>query len=138
VAARLLHAILRKAGARAPFAMGARDFNAAAEAYYREDLRLAQLGEAVDLLANDLAALGEEADRDECLREALRAVVGEARAEDCLARRRDDLMAERLPVAELQRLIHVVLLSVEADTQHAEGPRDGTEQRALGEPAPVR
>ncbi|HTU03449.1 MAG TPA: hypothetical protein VMG58_16585, partial [Candidatus Sulfotelmatobacter sp.] len=138
VAVRLLHAILRKAGARTPLAIGARDFNAAAEAYYREELRVAQLGEAVDLVTADLRALEQVGGQDERMRAALRAVAGDERGEDYLARRREDLVAEHLPVPELRRLIFLLLLSVEADARESEAQPDASEQRLVGEPAPVR
>jgi hypothetical protein len=54
-AGRLTSAILAGIGAREPMKVEARAFNLAAERYYRDDLRKAQLAESLELLAEECA-----------------------------------------------------------------------------------
>ena len=71
-AGRLTAGILDKLGARDPLRVPAREFNLAAEGYYRDDLRRTQLRDALGELAADLAQLERSAPQE--LRQCLAAL----------------------------------------------------------------
>ena len=68
-AGRLTAGILDRLGARDPLRVPAREFNLAAEGYYRDDLRRTQLRDALGELAADLARLERSA--PQALRQSL-------------------------------------------------------------------
>jgi hypothetical protein len=119
-AARLTHGILDKLGKRNPMAVSAPEFNGAAEAYYRDDLRCAHLREGLEVLAEDFRHLDREQAGDRRLREALDLLLQGRSAAGFLEMIRNDLLAERLPAATLGPLIGVVLLSVYRDSRRAD------------------
>ncbi len=122
---RLLHGILDKAGVSSAMKLDARDFNLCAEAYYREDLRRQQMAEAIGLFAEDLRALERRAQADEGTAATLGAVLEGRDAASYLAGVTDDLLAERVPLEEAQRLIRLVVTSISHDVEEAEARRDG-------------
>jgi hypothetical protein len=117
---RLLRGILDKAGVSSALALDARDFNRCAEAYYREDLRRRQMLEAIELLGGDLPSLERRARADQRIATTLQAVLGGQEATSYLARITNGLLAERLPVEELRRLIRLVTTSISHDAEEAE------------------
>jgi hypothetical protein len=54
--AKLTRQILEKAGARLPLSLSGREFNQAAESFYREELRVKHLQEGLEVLEQDLRA----------------------------------------------------------------------------------
>ena len=118
-AGRLTRGILCKAGSRSALAMEARDFNLSAESYYRDDLRRQHMAEALGLLAEDLRAL-DRLTGDGGQAAALRSVAGENGAAGFLAAVREDVVHERVGLAELRRLIALLVISVHHDAQEAE------------------
>ncbi|HTX51908.1 MAG TPA: hypothetical protein VMD08_00760 [Candidatus Baltobacteraceae bacterium] len=115
----------------------AEEFNAATEAYYRDDLRREQLSEALQLLEDDVQTY-DGPGRGHALYASLRAVLGERGAPSYLGFVRGELLAERLPVDELQRMILLVLISVACDTEEAEQPHAEFGGTVVEEPASVR
>jgi hypothetical protein len=136
-AERLLEGIrCRAGGLRARIT--AEEFNLAAEAYYRDDLRRRQLEESVRLLEEDVATY-DRPERSHELRASLRSVLGERGAASYLACVRGEVIAERLPIDELQRMILLVLISVACDTEDAEEQRHAQlGSAALEIPASIR
>jgi hypothetical protein len=116
---RLVRGILDEAGARHPMALGGDAFNTAAERYYRGTLRVRQMREALDMLADDFrhmdanAALGRDV-----FREALDALLDGGGAWEFLERIERDVLEETVRDADLVRLVHLVLLSVRNDMNH--------------------
>jgi len=115
-AGRLTRGILETAGAKDPMALSGEVFNTAAEKYYRETLRVRQMDEALDMLADDFrhldanAALGRDV-----FRETLREILDGDDSWEFLERIRRDVREETVADADLVRLIHLVLLSIRAD-----------------------
>lgn len=120
-AGRLTGGILDETGARDPFKLTAREFNHAAEGYYRRSLRLRQTEEAFDTLLDSFRKLvrSSAAERAE-VAEALRYALDGADAVSYLKKVRDDLLAERLPAVEIRRLIQLMLVSEHVDARTAQ------------------
>jgi hypothetical protein len=119
-AGRLLRGILNKAGVASALKLDAREFNLCAEAYYREELRRQHLLEAWQYLTEDLEILERQAQQGERIGATLREILGERDAVSYLDAVRDDILEERAPLAEITRLAHLVLLSIQFDTLAAE------------------
>lgn len=112
-AGRLTKGVLESLGARDPMAVDHGEFNRAAEAYYRQTLSRQHLGEAMDLLIEDLHRAGREG--DEMGRELLRqSIVGE-RGVDFLRQAKADLLAGEIEREQLLDLIRVVILTIHRD-----------------------
>jgi len=118
-AAKLRRGILGTLGERNPMKVPAAEFNGAAEAYYRDDLRQVHFGEGLDILTGDFARLDREQAGDGRLREALDRILQGRSATGFLQEVRRDLLAERLPSETLGQVIGLVLLSVYRDSQRA-------------------
>lgn len=119
-AGKLTQAILDRAGARTPFRLTAREFNQAAEGYYRQDLRLQQIAESFDVLVDSFQKLAREPAA--CwpeVAEAIEYTLDGADPVSYLAKVRDDLLNERLPAAEIRRLIQLMLVSEYVDSRVA-------------------
>jgi hypothetical protein len=133
---RLLCGILDKAGVSSALKLEAPEFNRCAEAYYREELRRRHMAEAIDLLGEDLRTLDRRAKADERIAATLKTVLGGQDVASYLARVTDDLLAERMPVEELRRLIRLVVTSISHDAEETEAWRDG-QKRPLEHAASV-
>jgi hypothetical protein len=132
-AARLTHGILDKLGARSAMAVSAPDFNEAAEAYYRDDLRRAHLREGLDVLAGDFQRLDRDQAGDGRLREVLDRLLPGGTAAGFLQAVRNDLLTERLSSDTLGQVIGLVLLSIWGDSRRA--ARDLLVERGVDGPA---
>ena len=128
-AGRLTRGILNELGAADPLRVPAREFNLAAEQYYRETLRRRQFAQGIDLLGEDLRQLERQAQDDEACRQALRQLLPEQSAPTFLDAVRDDLLAGRAPLPAVRTLIGLVVLSVDRDAANA--------ARALASPLEV-
>jgi hypothetical protein len=117
---RLIHGILREAGARSPLHLPADEFNTTAEGYYRETLRMRQLAEALDILTEDLAAMEHRGIGDE-FAPALRAAVGSGGGVSFLRDARRHILRETADAETLRRCIHVTLLAVSGNAARAAG-----------------
>jgi len=121
-AGRLTTGILDTLGCKKPMRVPAREFNLAAERYYRDDLRRAQLRDALGELAEDLVAL--EKSGPDSLRQALVGLYpGEfGRSWSALCR---GVLDGSASAATLQRLIGLLLCTVAGDdAEAAAAPHD--------------
>lgn len=117
-AARLMRGILSEAGARSPFDLRAREFNLAAERYYRETLRRKQIEEALDFLEQDLAGLRAAARLPEAA-EALHDLFPGMDAASFVPQARKGVLEGRAPAEELRRLIGLLLVLEHCDAKEA-------------------
>jgi hypothetical protein len=118
-AGRLARGILEKAGAGSAMDLDARDFNQAAERYYRDELRRRHLDEAFTLLRQDLRALEAGWGRDNGIG-PLRLIGEDQSPLEFLSRVKDDVGEERVSADDLRRLVNLVLISLYHDIRQAE------------------
>ncbi|HOI74917.1 MAG TPA: hypothetical protein PLO63_12310 [Syntrophales bacterium] len=118
-AGKITRAVLKGKQAPHPLAMPAGDFNRAAEAYYRQDLRGRHMTEAFRFLEEKVAALGA-ADRP--LRpgsgEALRAVLGNGDPLEYLDLARRSVLEEKAPEPVLLKLLFLMMVVIHEDKLH--------------------
>lgn len=113
VSARLTRGILDGVTGSDPMALSSREFNMAAERYYRGKLRERHMAEALDLLEGDLrridayAALGRGP-----YREVLADILGEKSASEFLHQSRREILDGSPALPTLRRLIHLCLLVI--------------------------
>ncbi|MFZ5586704.1 MAG: hypothetical protein ACOZHQ_12320 [Thermodesulfobacteriota bacterium] len=121
----LCRGVLARLGAKAPLRVRAEEFNQAAEAHYRQDLRREHLAEGLELLAADLASAGF---RRATLRGQFRLAVNHAAAgrepADAVRELIPAVLGDRLAPAEALRLINLLLISLAHDAWQCER-RDG-------------
>jgi hypothetical protein len=118
-AGRLTRGILNELGAADPLRVPAREFNLAAERYYRETLRRRQFTEGIALLEEDLRQLERQAQDDDVCRQSLRQLLPGRSTVDFLNAIRNDLLIGRASLTELRTLIGLVVLTVERDEAYA-------------------
>lgn len=115
-AGRLSAEICRGLGAGRPLAVEAEAFNAAAEDYYRLDLKRRHLAESLDCLAADARRLDAAwAQPHQERRQALNWALGQRGAAEFVERVRLDLLTEQVGERELIDLINLTLISLEMD-----------------------
>ncbi len=114
---KLNEAILRDTSKKSALSMRPADFNRAAEDYYREGLRCQHLREGFEILAEDLRELDRK--RPEVATKALGQLLGNRCAESFIRSLQKDLVADRAPLPVLEQVIHLMLLSVAADSAEA-------------------
>lgn len=115
---KLTSGVLSCAGALRPCDLSAEEFNSSAEKFYREDLRKRHIEEALDFLEQDVVSL-EKMDLDSGLRQ-----LPVTRDTASLPRRlHGGIMNEDLPVAELRRLIYLVLSVIAFNKKQTERSR---------------
>ncbi|MGH7369645.1 MAG: hypothetical protein ACREIN_02010 [Candidatus Methylomirabilaceae bacterium] len=119
-AGRLVRKIVDEAGADSAMDLDARDFNQAAERYYREQLRRRHLDEAFRILRQDFKALEAGWGGGENGVEPLRMIREGQRPLEFLSTVEDDVVAERVSVENLRRLMNLVLISLHRDIRRAE------------------
>ena len=118
-AGRLTSGILGGMGTRSAIKTEARQFNVAAEEYYRTTLRQQQLAEAFDLFHDACNTLERhEADLDEETRKALRLTLQGQGTDQFLRAIRQDILQEQVDIPTLQRLMNLLLITVGSDQQH--------------------
>ena len=112
---KLTKGILRESGATSPFGLSGKECNKAAETYYRQTLRLRHLGEAIQELEVDCAAL--DAGVTPALRKAKALMPAILRpytsARAFLESVKPALIDETIPLPQLTKLIHLVTLLVD-------------------------
>jgi hypothetical protein len=128
-AARLNQGILAEAGARSPFALRAREYNTAAERYYRGTLKRRFLEQALDEFEDDLRALDTERHQDPSLRRALGSVLGDETPVAFLRQRRAAVLVAELPEAELLKFLRLLLVSIHYDAERAGGETESDQER---------
>jgi hypothetical protein len=116
-AGRLTSGILERLGARDPMRVTAREFNLAAEGYYRDDLRRRQLLAAFTELAEDLRHLERRGPK--ALHRALAKLLPGDGVEAFLAGAGEGMLSGAADDLLLQRLIGLVLCAVEGDRRQA-------------------
>ncbi|MFH1057718.1 MAG: hypothetical protein V1797_03430 [Pseudomonadota bacterium] len=117
----LIQGVLARLGAKTPLQVRAEEFNQAAEAHYREDLRRQHLVEALELLAGDLAAAGFR--RATLLDQFRQAVDHAAHGREPAQVVRELIPAvagDRLAPAQALSLINLLLISLGHDAWQAE------------------
>lgn len=129
VAGRLVADVLEETGAPSPLRLDAATFNQGAERFYRERLRRRHLSEAAEVVAGELRRL----DADPRARDAasppaalLALLLGAESAAAFFARLRPALEAETLGLAQLTRLIRLLIVYEafqEAEVEGAEEDR---------------
>jgi hypothetical protein len=125
---KLLQGVLDKAGSNHPFSIDARDFNQAAEGYYREDLRTSHLKEALDCLRRRIRGCAGAWD-DFWGGQTVRSLDGRNFLNTIEAK----LLAGSLTPDEIRDLIYLVLIVVKEDLDRA---GDGTDP-GKGDAAPI-
>jgi hypothetical protein len=119
---RLLEGILEEAGASSPLRVSARDFNAAAERYYRGRLLRQFIGEALSLFADDLKEVaGRPAGGGEDS-EVLAAVLNGEDPSSFLDTVRNGVLTGHVSQSVLLKLIRLELLVIRRH-RHANGER---------------
>ncbi|MDO3376630.1 hypothetical protein [Geoalkalibacter halelectricus] len=119
-AGRLTHGILDGLGARDPLEVRARDFNLAAEQYYRESLRVAHLHEGFHWFCEDLSALERVAEQGaEPWRGLLRALLPQESQAKAILPLVQPLAEETLSAEILALLIHLVVATIGRDQELA-------------------
>ncbi len=118
---RLTRTIVDALDAPSPIKTRARDFNRAAEAYYRTDLKKRHLGEALRFVDEDLREIERErAVSDERYSDALRHCAGPEGSLKFLRSMREGVREERLSSKEIRRLVNLLLVTVRRDAERAE------------------
>jgi hypothetical protein len=130
VAGRVTAAILDRLNARHPLAVPAREFNQAAESYYRTDLRRQQMVES-------LASLGEDVARHKPATEAFALNESDARIRplELIREAQRELLADRAPMQLLRPLIALVLSTVDRNGRAAQETRQEWERNARRAPS---
>jgi hypothetical protein len=117
---RLTQGILAEAGACTPRQLSAAEFNGAAENYYRGTLRDGMMGEALAWFAEDLHALENANDLEAAQRQALRHCAVHPAPSEFLRGVAPGVLRSTLPQRELHKLISLLLISIDYDTQRAQ------------------
>jgi hypothetical protein len=114
---RLVKGILSEAGARRPLDMAADEFNRAAEKYFRETLRFAQVREAIEILKDESARLEHDwAELDPELKESLGEILHGQTTTDCVALLGTARNLDRLDVDQLVKRIRLLLVIIQRNS----------------------
>jgi hypothetical protein len=115
---RLTAGILAKGGADSPYDMSAREFNLAAERYYREELRQEQISEGWQYVAEDIQAMAAgEIPLSLEMREEVNAILGTQEADGFLRQTRDELLGDSLDPANTVRLLQLMIIAEDMDSK---------------------
>lgn len=115
---RLTSGILRELGGGSGLSTDAREFNLAAEQYYRTTLRREQTAEACDLLQQQCIKLEQQADQlDQEQRHALQMALQGQSAGQFLQAVREELIHEQADIPTLQRTVNLLLVKLHHDYQ---------------------
>jgi hypothetical protein len=114
VAERLTRRICELAGAVSSMVMSGDAFNAAAESFYRKQLKKEQMEEALEVWCEQVRQLdGLDAWRSGVYNQALLSILKGNDAVTFIGSLRPAVLAEDLPVSSLSRLIHLLLLTLD-------------------------
>jgi hypothetical protein len=118
---KLSRGILDRLGARNPMAVPAEQFNLAAEEYYREELKEQHFHESLEYLERDLQRLDHAADLgDNVIRRNLNYTLKGQSAVSFLKQIKNDLINERADAETCQKIINLLIFSVQRDQGRAE------------------
>ncbi|MDA8126175.1 MAG: hypothetical protein M0009_13420 [Deltaproteobacteria bacterium] len=120
---KLTRDILKKAKVASPMQMKARDFNKAAEDYYREELRKSHMREGLRHLEEALQRIAATACPErEALRGIMKSAVEDLPAAELVREMGELIVDEKAPPALLQILISLLIATVAFDRRQAEQP----------------
>jgi len=118
-AGRLTRDILDHAGARTPFKLSGKEFNQAAETFYRTTLRKQHLEEALSALSEDCKNL-DGTGAQGGLGKAVSQAIHQRPAAEFIAVVHDDVLNDRIRLDDLTSLIHVLILQARPDMREKE------------------
>ncbi|MEW6379758.1 MAG: hypothetical protein AB1611_09135 [bacterium] len=117
-----------EANAPTPMHLAGREFNLAAERYYRNTLRIRHVKEALSLLEEDVRKIETCAeDSAGSCGESLTAILGGKNPLEFLAAIQGDLISETASPDVLRKLIHLTLLTIHDDRE--KGRKEQQRQR---------
>ncbi len=118
---KLTKAILKKTGSRSPKKLGGAEFNTAAESYYRNELRMENLGEAMNVLETEMGVMDSmQAWRQGDNNSTLMNILKGKNAAEFIRRAKDDTLRERLPERTLTKMIQLTLMIIENNRKKKE------------------
>jgi len=126
---RIRSSILREIGALSPMQVKAEVFNLGAERYYRQGLRRRHIEEALDLLIEDLVPLSRGGRIEQGAKRILNALLKNESPQAFIQRIRSKILESSPAEADLQKLIHLVLLSVDESSRVAKIKPDDFSRR---------
>ncbi len=112
-----------------PLKQDAREFNQAAETYYREDLRQQHLQQAFGIIQNDLARIDSNTSADHGCREMLRDIMQDKSVQTFARAVEADVYADRLGRQPLKRLLNLLLLIEYRDRRYLSGGNSLLQER---------
>lgn len=119
VAGKLISGILQRMGAKNADRLSGDDFNASAELYYRNDLRMSWYKQALSIIEESSELLLESQDAHPDLTSAFRSLMDGQSPRTFWAKREKDILKESLTPIEYQKVIAATVLIIQADTQRA-------------------
>lgn len=120
--AKITKQVLADLGVSSPLNVSAREFNSAAERYYRDSLKRRFFQEALDLVAEDLGVFDRtDACLDAAFSRALRYTLQGRQALGLLKSLRAGVEQERVSLGDLRTLINLLLTSIAHDSTQAKG-----------------
>ncbi len=128
--------IIGKAGVKTPFELKSEDFNASAESYYRNDLRLKHFREGLKALKHSLSEPEFLKSLNAQETDYLRSVVGQKTAALFLDNVEKQLLAEDAPIETLEKVIGLLLMDIKFETKQNQFPQK-TDRNKIYETAPV-
>ena len=117
---KLTNKILQEVNAKSVFDVSADEFNHAAEKYYRGSLKDSFVKQALEELKSDLQKIESEDDLDTDSRKAMSYTVRGQSTHTFLENVISAVMTETLPCRELKKLINLILIMIQHDTNRAD------------------
>ena len=115
---RLTKGILSREGVCSPFDLPAREFNLAAERYYREELRQQQITEGWQYVAEDIKTMAAgEVPLSLEVRDEVAAILGPQETETFLSRTEEQLMNDCLAPTGAARLLQLMIIAEDLDSK---------------------
>ena len=124
----LTNAIVHEAGARTPMALSAKEFNLAAEHYYRNALRKKHLLEALSIFREEFTEFeSRQSAEDAGYRATVHASLGHSAANEFLRNVAQEVLDDTASLEELRALINLTLVLEDRDCREATLCLDTTE-----------
>ena len=118
---KLTRGVLEKAKAVSPMKMEAREFNKAAEDFYREDLRKTHMLEGLQCLEEDLRWIAATACLEkQTLRDVMKSAAKDRSAADFVRDGQPEVLAETATPGLLRKLIALLIVTVAFDRRQGE------------------
>lgn len=120
VSGKLTSEILKQAGVSSPMKLSGREFNSAAETYYRDGLRRENMKEALNVLARKASQLDSMGSwRKGDYNEALMSVLNGKNAAVFVELISDETMTEKVSRTNLEKLIQLLLLVIDREKRES-------------------